>query len=167
MTPAEAFLTLLRDSHAMLQTVMTDMTREMAWRQPPGIVNRIGAIYAHAVGVEDLYIQQMLQEKPLVWESGGWGAKLGRAGSPNLWEGLTEPFDLHEFLSYRRAVYSASELYIASLSGDDLERMIQFPGRDWSMSIARLLTVVVSHGSGHAGEIAAIKGVFGEKGLPN
>jgi hypothetical protein len=167
MTPAEAVLTLLRDAHSMLQTALNDTDREVLWRQPPGNTNPIGSIYAHAVGVEDLYIQQIIQGKPTVWESGGWGEKLGREKPPNVWdaEGV-EPMDLFEFLAYRRAVYSASELYIAGLTGDDFDREIPFPGRDWSMSVARLLAVVVSHCSAHAGEIAALRGVFGGKGLP-
>lgn len=167
MTPAEAFLTLLRDSHSMLQTVINGLTAEDLWRDPPGNSNRIGAIYAHAVGVEDLYIQQILQDKPLVWESGGWGEKLGRPTAPNLWESEATPTNLDAFLPYRRTVYSASEIYIAGLSGADLDAMRPFPGRDWSMSFAQLLTVVVSHGTGHAGEIAALRGVFGGKGLPS
>ena len=167
MTPAEAFLTVLRDAHAMLQTVLNDIEPEAVWQKPPGNANRIGAIYGHAVGVEDLYIQQILQGKPMVWESGAWGEKLGRPTAPNLWEGENDlRFDLFDFLAYRRAVYTASELYIAALGPDDFERQIPFPGRDYSMSLARLLTIVVSHCTAHAGEIAAIRGVFGGKGLP-
>ncbi|HXH23233.1 MAG TPA: DinB family protein [Dehalococcoidia bacterium] len=167
MTPAEAFLTVLRDAHAMLQTVMNDIDRDALWRRPPGNANPIGEIYGHAVGVEDMYIQQIIQGKPTVWESGGWAAKLGRETPPNLWQGeAPRPFDLFDFLGYRRAVYSASELYIAGLSAEDLDRALPFPGRDWSMSLAQLLTVVVSHCTAHAGEIAALRGVFGGKGLP-
>jgi hypothetical protein len=167
MTPAEAYLTLLRDSHAMLQTVLNEIDSEVVWRKPPGNVNRIGAIYGHAVGVEDLYVQQILQGKPLVWATGSWAEKLGRSTTPNLWEGEEDlRFDLFDFLAYRRAVYTASELYIAGLESEDLERQVPFPGRDFSMSVARLLTTVVSHCTAHAGEIAAIKGVFGGKGLP-
>ncbi|HEY7269975.1 MAG TPA: hypothetical protein VH951_09125, partial [Dehalococcoidia bacterium] len=76
------------------------------------------------------------------------------------------PFDLDAFLGYRRAAYTASELYIASLAPQDFDARKQFPGRDWSMTIAQLLALVVSHGTSHAGEIAALKGVFGGKGLP-
>jgi len=167
MTPAEAFLTVLRDAHAMLQTVLNDIESEQLWRKPPGTANAIGAIYSHAIGVEDLYIQRILQGKPLVWDEDNWAEKLGRATAPNLWESEgVIPFDLHAFLGYRRAVYTASELYIAGLRQEDLDRTVQFPGRDWSMSIARLLTVVVSHCTSHAGEIAALKGVFGARGLP-
>ncbi len=168
MNASEAFLVVLRDSHAMLQTAMRDMPSAMAWKQAPGSANPIGAIYAHAVGVEDLYIQQIIQaDKPLIWEAGGWSTKLGRATSPNLWEGAeARPINLDDFVAYRRAVYSASELYIAGLADGAFDEAIPFPGRDWSMTRAQLLALVVSHGTGHAGEIAALRGVFGDKGLP-
>jgi len=167
MDASEAFLTLLRDSHSMLNTAMADVPKEQLWRQPPGNSNPIAAVYCHAVGVEDLYVQQVLQGKPTVWEAGGWGAKLGRERPPNEWgAGEAQPIDLDAFLPYRRAVYSASELFIASLGPADFERAVQFPGRDWSMTVAQLLTLVVSHGTAHAGEVAALKGVYGGKGLP-
>jgi hypothetical protein len=167
MDANEAFLTLLRDSHSMVNTAMADVPRDLLWRQPPGTVNPIGAIYCHAVGVEDMYVQQVIQGKATVWEAGGWAAKLGRASPPNEWgAGDAGSIGLEAFLPYRRAVYSASELFIASLGPADFERRVQFPGRDWSMTVAQLLTLVVSHGTAHAGEIAALKGVFGGKGLP-
>jgi uncharacterized damage-inducible protein DinB len=150
----------------MLQTVLRDVDADVLWKAPPGSANPIGAIYAHTVGIEDLYIQQIMQRKPLIWDEGGWGERLGRKTSPNLWETKPGPqIDLDAFLPYRRAVYTASELYIAGLGDKGLEKSLPFPGRDWSMSIAHLLTVVISHGTAHAGEIAAIKGVFGGKGL--
>jgi uncharacterized damage-inducible protein DinB len=161
----EAFLTLLRDSHSLLQTVLSD-AGGLLFRPAPGNTNSIGATYAHAVGVEDLYIQRILQDKEMVWDSGGWASKLGRETAPNQWEKDPAPFDTDAFLAYRRAVYTATELYIAGLSPADFDSMKQFPGRDWSMSIAQLIAVVISHGSSHAGEIAALKGVFGGKGLP-
>lgn len=167
MTPAEAFLTMLRDSHKMLLTVMTDVTGEDLWRDAPGNANSIGPTYAHAVGVEDLYIHQIIQGKPPAWETGGWGEKLGRDTSPNVWPASSDSaFDMDAFLQYRRSVYSASELYIGTLSDSALDEQLKFPGRDWSMSVAQLLTVVVSHGTAHAGEIAALRGVFGGRGLP-
>jgi uncharacterized damage-inducible protein DinB len=150
----------------MLQTALNNVPAEAMWREPPGNTNRVGSIYAHAVGVEDLYVQQILQERVMAWESGGWGEKLGRQSAPNLWESAGSAIDLDAFLQYRRSVYTTSELYIASLSPDGFDRMVGFPGRDWSMSVAQLLTVVISHNTGHAGEIAALNGVFGGKGLP-
>ena len=166
MDASGAFLTMLRDSHSMLQTAMNGAGAEILWRRPEGNANPIGAIYAHSVGVEDDYIQRILQDKETVWASGAWASKLKRGSPPNQWEADATPYDLDAFLGYRRAVYTASELYIAGLSAADFDRLVQFPGRDWSMSIAQLLAVVVSHGTGHAGEIAALKGVFGGRGLP-
>ena len=167
MTPAEAFVTLLSEGHRTLDLVLHDVTPEMLVWAPPGNALPIGIIYAHAVGLEDLYIQQMLQQQPLVWESGSWAARLRHDLPPNQWNiQRVQPPDMDALRSYQSEVFAASLAYAGSLSGDELERRLEFPGRQWSMSIAQLLSVVVGHTLGHAGEIAALKGVQGARGLP-
>ncbi len=151
----------------MLELVMGDVSPEMRASTPPGNALAIGSIYAHAVGLEDLYIQQILQSKPLLWESGQWAPKLGHAVPPNEWN-LRKllPPDMDVFAEYKEAVFENSLSYVRSLSADYLDRSMQFPGRAWSMSVAQLLVVTIAHTTSHAGEIAALKGVQGAKGLP-
>jgi uncharacterized damage-inducible protein DinB len=167
MSPADAIATVMADAQRLLATVMQDVTVEqLAWSPPEGAVP-IGAIYAHAVGVEDLYIQQIIQGRPLLWESGGWAERLGDAAPPNTWNlARTLPADLEALTAYKEEVFANSLAYVRSLGGDDLDRALTFPGRAWSMSVAQLLAVVISHTASHAGEIALLKGLQGGRGLP-
>ncbi len=76
------------------------------------------------------------------------------------------PVDLAVFDEYKRAVFENSRAFVQSLSADDLDRDISFPGRNWSMNVAQLLASTIAHTTGHAGEIAILKGMQGGEGLP-
>jgi hypothetical protein len=151
----------------MIELVIGDVTAPMLAWPPPGLANPIGAIYMHAIVNEDLYVQQILQSKPLLWETGAWHAKLGIDGSPPRWADLKRvPLDLPAFRAYTQAVFATTQDYVTQLSAEDLSGVMKFPGRAWQMSIAQLLAVVVAHTTAHAGEISALKGIQGAKGLP-
>lgn len=151
----------------MLDMVMSDVTPEMRAWEPPGTALPIGSIYAHAVGVEDLYVQQLLQNQPTLWESNQWAAKLGHDVAPNQWNlRRLMPLDMGTFDEYKHAVFENSQAYVRGLGADDLDRALQFPGRAWSMTVGQLLAVTIAHSTGHAGEIAMLKGIQGAKGLP-
>jgi hypothetical protein len=167
MTPSEAFLTQMAEGQRMLDLVMGDVSPQVRAWSPPGNALPIGSIYAHAVGLEDRYVQEILQNRPLLWESGQWAGKLGYDVSPNLWNvRKLMPLDMEVFDEFKLAVFENSRAYVRNLSADDLDRSIQFPGRAWSMSVAQLLAVTIAHTTSHAGEIAMLKGIQGEKGLP-
>lgn len=67
-------------------------------------------------------------------------------------------------LEYAAAVHSATHDYLARLTEDELDRRVDFFGRE--NSVADVLTGFVSHTACHAGEIAAVKGAQGLQGLP-
>jgi hypothetical protein len=167
MTPNDAFDTLFAEGHRTLDTVMADMPQEMLAWQPPGTALPIGMIFAHAVGLEDLYLRQIIQQQPLLWQEQSWERRLGHPQAPNQWNILKLlPPDMAELRAYQAAVFAQSRAYVHALSASDFDQPLTFPGSTWSMTIGQLLGVVVAHTFGHAGEIAALKGVQGAKGLP-
>jgi len=74
--------------------------------------------------------------------------------------------DLPPFREYGKAVYTATDAYIAGLSDADLERKVD-TRLIGEQTVAFVLgTFVAWHVANHCGEIAALKGVQGLKGLP-
>src|SRR5881396_3848809 len=111
MTPNDAFLLQLIESQRMLDMVMGDISADMlAWR-PSDNVHPIGAIYAHAVGLEDMHVQQFIQDLP-----------------PNQWNlHSLLPLDLSFFDEYKHAVFANSQVFVRGLSASDFVRAIPFP----------------------------------------
>ncbi len=167
MNTHEAFLLQLTEGQRMLDLVMSDVTSEMLAWSPSENVHPIGAIYAHAVGLEDLYVQQLIQQERLLWETDGWRERLGHDLAPNQWNlHNLLPLDMSVFDAYKRAVFENGRAYVGRLSAEDFERAVAFPGRDWSMTVTQLLATTITHTTSHAGEIAMLKGLQGAKGLP-
>jgi uncharacterized damage-inducible protein DinB len=65
---------------------------------------------------------------------------------------------------YAEAVRNATDEYLARLTDDELDRQVSFFGSE--SPVAGVLVRFVAHTAGHAGEIAAVKGMQGLHGLP-
>jgi hypothetical protein len=136
-----------------------------------GTITSVGSIYAHMVWSEDMITNGMLQGKPLIYQSDGWAAKTGIAlpdgGNPEVKEEWARPLkmDLPKFQEYAKAVFSATDAYLGSVSEADLGRKIQTPIGEQTVGWA-IAVLLGTHYPQHAGEIAALKGVHGLKGLP-
>ncbi len=152
------------------QTNMTlqDTTDEQLNWAPPGTANPIGVTLLHTIGGEDLFVQQWLQGKPRLWESGNWNERIGVEAVPGGGRGWEECRQAHlslaPIMEYQEAVCSATAAYITSLTPEDLDRKISLFGRE--QPLADVLVMLVNHATGHMGEIAALKGIQGVKGLP-
>jgi uncharacterized damage-inducible protein DinB len=128
----------------------------------------IGSIYAHVIYSEDAMINGMLQGKPPLWVAGGYAAKSGinLPQSPRQdpeWAGLqVNPARLAD---YADAVKQSTASYLSGLSDADLDRKVQAFGREQPVADV-LANILLWHVSNHSGEIAALKGIQGLKGLP-
>jgi hypothetical protein len=135
---------------------------------PPGSANSIKASLIHLLGGEDMYVQRVLRGKPLLWDSEGWNEKIGvatRPGRDQGWEEIrAKTLALAPVLEYAQAVHAATDEYLGRLTPEELERKVEFFIPD--ARVASVLTILVAHAAGHSGEIAALRGVQGVKGLP-
>lgn len=151
-----------------LDGVMQDMTPALFNWAPPGTANTISATFVHLLNSEDHFIQDVLQGKPSVWESGGWSAKTGIPKPPGIgqdWSAFKrQPTAIQPLLEYKAAVWAATDAYLAVLTPAELDRQVPFAGG--TRTVAEMLMLAVSQAHGHSGEIAALKGVQGAKGLP-
>jgi hypothetical protein len=156
--------------HGLIDATMGSVTDTQFNWTPPGTVNPIQTALLHMVGGEDFFVQQILQGRPLLWQTQGWGEKIGVAEPPRPggdWTATkTKPLPLGEILAYQASVRAATDAYLAKLSPDVLDKPATFPGYPRPVTMGDVLTILGGHIAFHAGEISAVKGVQGEKGLP-
>ena len=156
--------------HGALNGVMGDCDNERLNKQLPGAtVTSIASIYAHMVFAEDVIVNGMLQGKPPIYPQDGWEAKTGVAFPgipPSLGDwAKSVKMDLPKFQEYAKAVFANTDSYLAGVPESDLERKIQTPIGEQTVEWA-IVTLLATHAPQHIGEIAALKGVQGLKGLP-
>ena len=159
-------LALLKDqaanADAGLMRVFKPVTPDQAvWRLPGSTANPIGVTFLHAYLSEDEAIHRLL-DKPSVFESGGWRDRLGY--DPGNWSIAGRP-DPAPMLAYAEAVVVPTREYLSALTNEALELEIDTP-RGRRPLIARLGVYLVYHKFQHMGDIAALLGCQGVKGLP-
>ena len=144
------------------------LTDEQLNWTPPGQANPIRAALLHLIAAEDRYFQTIIQGQPMLWETGGWSQQIGLPHPPAAGRGWDEVkatlVTLAPVQAYAQAVRATTESYLAALTDEELDRTVQFFGGD--RPVADVIATFVSHTVGHAGEIAALRGVQGVKGLP-
>ena len=151
--------------------MLTDCEEELLNRNPPdATITSIASIYAHIVFGEDAIIRALFQGKPVLYQDQGWASKTGVPfpGFPPTispeWA-ATVKMDLPAFQAYARAVFAAEDAYLAGVSGAEFGRKVTGPFGEQTIGSV-LVNVLGTHAAQHAGEIAALRGVQGLKGLP-
>jgi hypothetical protein len=137
---------------------------------PGSTANSIAATFAHMVMTEDVFVQRRLRNSTLLYEEGGWRERTGIAfiGDPPL---QTEEWsrgvhmDVEPFRGYAEAVYASTDALLAEYTDDDMDRPAQALIRE--STVGKIILIgITTHFLTHAGEIAALRGTFGLKGLP-
>lgn len=158
----------LTSARRVADAAMQETTDEQLNWVPSGTVNSIGAALLHVVAAEDSFIQKMIQARPMLWETGEWAAKIGVPIPPGMGKGWDElkkqSLTLPPLLAYQEAVRAATDAYLADLTPVELDRQINMMGGQ--RPVADALSILVVHIAYHSGEIAAVKGMQGLKGLP-
>jgi len=129
-------------------------------------IGAIGEIYGHALHSEDWAVQKMMKGGDLVLQVGNWGERLGVdvfAQEPD-WLSAAQR-DIAAVQDYAKAVYASTDAYLMNIDDATLDNEIDFFGRPQSVGWV-LADMVIAHLPFHAGEIASLKGVMGQKGLP-
>ncbi len=168
--------TLLREqfkvAHGMLEGTMQDVTAEHAHWSPPGKANPLGATYAHVVIGEDVMFNRMVKGAAPLFAT-TWAGKTGLSEPPptpdsGSWDewARSVQIDVPALQGYAKAVYEASDEYLASLSADELARELDLSQLGKQTVGWFLGNIALSHISHHCGEVACLKGLQGAKGYP-
>lgn len=154
-----------RFAHEFIEMALDDITPEIANKRIDGAtINTIAHVYGHSVVAEDAFVSGAVPGTQTVLESGGWSEKTGipvaKPVQDEEWGKLT--IDLAATRQYAKEVYEATDRFLARAPDDVLLREVDGPGHKVMVFPEMMLT----HTAQHWGEIAALKGVHGLKGLP-
>jgi hypothetical protein len=151
-----------------IERVMKDMPQEIFNWPSPGTANTISATFIHLMNSEDHFIQEVLQGKPTVWKSQSWSERTGIQKPPGIGEDWSDykrrQIQIQPLLEYMADVWAATDAFLASITADDLDRWLEFAGKE--RSVGDMLHLSIAQSYSHTGEIAALKGIQGIKGLP-
>jgi len=149
---------------------MEDVTSEQAHFTPAGVANPLAATYVHAVASEDLAINMVLKGGAPLYAT-EWAEKTGI----NEVQPLTSAewahrvrIDVPTTRSYAKAVHAATDAYLASLTDEELSRVLDLTNFGLGqMTVGTILNrMVLGHIDNMTGEISVLKGLQGAKGYP-
>lgn len=166
MHSLNAIRSIVAGSNSILATATHDLPADWVNQPQPGHTNTVAAIYAHAVLTLDHLYHTAIQNQAQVLIAGGF---VPRLGAPDLaqasWERLnTLQWDWAALRSYGEAVVHSVDGYLSTLTDEELGRACRF--FDQEATVQDAIGVATWHTALHAGEIAALRGVSGMKGLP-
>jgi len=154
----------LRD---LVDAALEGLTDEQLTWIPPGLANPIGLTALHMLASEDHFIS-ILRGKPRLWQSQGWSATFNLVEPPGFGQDWTvlrnATLTVEALLAYRVVVRVEMDFYLETLTPEAFDQTVKFLSDN--DSAADVLALLVGHALMHAGEIAALKGVYGVKGLP-
>jgi hypothetical protein len=153
----------LQEALGLLNTCAAGMDDAQYNWKPGGTCNVAGKSHVHALTSIDFFINGIVAGRDLSWPK--VAQEHGLPANPlQVWqhEGNIPVSVINE---YSKTVQQAALDYVGTLSDADLDREIetQFFGKK---TVAWLLQLAGNHAVGHAGDIAAVKGMQGLKGLP-
>lgn len=161
----------LRQLHQTYDDAIADLSDEqMHWLANESGVS-IAFVLWHYVRTEDNIINFVLQGKPTVWIEGGWDQKLGlhrtaQGTGMSLQDAQALRIrDKAAFQDYMRAVWKATDEYLATLTDDDLQRVITVKPLGEMPVLNAIGTMCLTHGFAHSGEIAHLRGLMGLRGF--
>lgn len=169
MQAVEVLRNQLTQAHDLLEFAIDGLNQEQLHHTFGGsTIQAPGPIYFHVVSGEDYFIQSKLGGREPLYTADGWQAKLGIDPGQGFlspeWAASVRIVDLPALREYARSVYAATDAYMASITDDDLDGTVDFMGE---MRIGDFLgRILVWHAVAHGGELAALKGMHGLKGMP-
>ncbi|HUY99999.1 MAG TPA: DinB family protein [Thermomicrobiaceae bacterium] len=160
----------LGQGHEIMEQAVADLPADQLHHRAEGsTIQSIATIYAHTVMSEDHLMSKNVQGLPTRFEREGWAARVGIGmipfgGDYDSWLASVPGVDFGALRAYAEQVYADTDRYLGTLSQADLDRTVVFVNE---MPLGSFLaTVVAWHAVHHGGEICALKGALGGKGLP-
>jgi hypothetical protein len=157
-------------THGTLEQVIGDVGMDLLHQKLPGsTVNNIASLYAHVVVGEDMIVNGLVMGKAPVFNAD----VASRTGVPlkespfmdDAWAASIK-MNLPAFREYAQQVYAATDAALAAMDDAFAQELVDTPFGNKQPRLEFMGNLGVTHAWGHLGEIAALKGVAGGKGLP-
>lgn len=157
-------------ANSTLDFTIQDLSMEQLHHIAEGAtIGSPASIYFHVAVVEDMVVSIYLKGGPILYDAGNWGEIIPttqphRGPSSMEWARTIRYDNIQGVRAYVAAVREQTRTYIESLTDEDFDRQIDFfTGPTAQVNV---LTWLAWNTANHTGEIAAIRGLSGMKGLP-
>jgi hypothetical protein len=159
-----------KGAHDLLDSVMADVDKAHLSKLPPGAnIQTIQAIYAHILIGEDLIVNRLVrQQQPAITAEALKGTGVPLPATPQLnpeWSASID-MDLPRFREFAKSFFASSEAAIGAMTDAQLAAEVNGGPFGTMPASGFLANLALYHVVGHTGEIAALKGIHGLKGLP-
>lgn len=165
MQATELLRSQFNQVHQFLDMTIGDCTQEVLDHKEDGwTIEPIGALYAHIAAAEDSIVNGLVRGTTPVLMRDGWSEKTGIT-NPQEHLGSDYKANMPVLKAYAAAVFKETDDFLANATEAELTKEVDTPlGK--MPAITFLANIGLTHCPGHWGEIAALKGVQGLKGLP-
>ena len=163
MKTAEYARMSLQESVNLLDSIVADLNDDQYNLDPQGTANSAAKNHVHIVSSIDFFLNGIVGGGAPQWST--FAPASGLPGNPlEIW-GHGGRISREATLAYSKDVTAAALDVVSKLSDGDFDREIDT--RFFGMKpIAYVVQLAALHTNGHAGDIAAVKGIQGLKGLP-
>ena len=153
----------LERTFSLFNQIADGMTPEQYNWKPAGTANAVAKTHVHAMTSVDFFITGTLASGEMGWKK--FAAAQGLPPNPmEIW-GYAGEVSLEAMKEYSRGVQQAALAYVGGLNDSDLDREVDtaFFGKQ---TVAFMIGLAGIHAMGHGGDMSAVKGLQGLKGLP-
>jgi hypothetical protein len=170
MDAREVVVAQFKMSHGILQQVLADVSPEALHHKLVGAsIDTVASTFAHLVFAEDGIVNGMALGGAPVFVAGGWAGKTGtdmpQAPRQSHEWASTVRMDLAKFMPYAQAVFATTEEVVARLTDEQMAKSVQSPLGP-NTAFGTISGLALYHTTQHSGEISALLGAQGLKGLP-
>jgi len=153
----------LEQAFSLMNGTAQGMTDEQYNFKPEGTCNPVAKNHVHALTAVDFFLNFLAQGKAPLWQPVAAATGLPQ-NSLEIWK-FDGKVPLDAIASYGQQVRQSALDYVATLSDADLDRELDTRVFG-TQNVGFLLQLAGMHTVGHTGDMAALKGLQGLKGLP-
>jgi hypothetical protein len=162
----------LRQARAFLDGTLAGIDDATVHAQPPGVLNPIGATYAHVTTGEDSFVNGLLRGAAPLFDT-TWAKRTGMSAPPPEgpgWQAWARSvrIDMPRLRAYGAAVADETEAWLETLTEGDLDSPIDLSSLGFAERTLgwALANGIIGHLQSHWGEMCALQGLRGDKGFP-